>query len=128
MAEAIMKFLHGHRVFVDSVGVRTGYIDGFSVAVMDEIGIDLTRHNSKTFDDLEDDNFDIVIPLSPQAQHRAVEMTRAMAVEIEFWNTFDPSIIESEDREVKLDAYRKVRDELMIRIKARFPITSAIDT
>jgi protein-tyrosine-phosphatase len=127
MAEAIMKFLHGHRVFVDSVGVRTGYIDGFAVAVMDEIGIDLTRHNSKTFDDLEDDNFDIVIPLSPQAQHRAVEMTRAMAVEIEFWNTFDPSIIESEDREVKLDAYRKVRDELMIRIKARFPITSAID-
>ena len=128
MAEAIMKFLHGHRVFVDSVGVRTGYIDGFAVAVMDEIGIDLTSHNSKTFDDLEDDNFDIVIPLSPQAQHRAVEMTRAMAVEIEFWNTFDPSIIESEDREVKLDAYRKVRDELMIRIKARFPITSAIDT
>ena len=128
MAEAIMKFLHGHRVFVDSVGVRTGYIDGFAVAVMDEIGIDLTHHNSKTFDDLEDDNFDIVIPLSPQAQHRAVEMTRAMAVEIEFWNTFDPSIIESEDREVKLDAYRKVRDELMIRIKARFPITSAIDT
>jgi len=128
MAEAIMKFLHGHRVFVDSVGVRTGYIDGFAVAVMDEIGIDLTRHNSKTFDDLEDDNFDIVIPLSPQAQHRAVEMTRAMAVEIEFWNTFDPSIIESEDREVKLDAYRKVRDELMIRIKARFPIISAIDT
>ena len=128
MAEAIMKFLHGHRVFVGSVGVRTGYIDGFAVAVMDEIGIDLTRHNSKTFDDLEDDNFDIVIPLSPQAQHRAVEMTRAMAVEIEFWNTFDPSIIESEDREVKLDAYRKVRDELMIRIKARFPITSAIDT
>jgi protein-tyrosine-phosphatase len=128
MAEAIMKFLHGHRVFVDSVGVRTGYIDGFAVAVMDEIGIDLTRHNSKTFDDLEDDNFDIVIPLSPQAQHRAVEMTRAMAVEIEFWNTFDPSIIESEDREVKLDAYRKVRDELMIRIKTRFPITSAIDT
>ena len=128
MAEAIMKFLHGHRVFVDSVGVRTGYIDGFAVAVMDEIGIDLTRHNSKTFDDLEDDNFDIVIPLSPQAQHRAVEMTRAMAVEIEFWNTFDPSIIESEDREVKLDAYRKIRDELMIRIKARFPIISAIDT
>ena len=127
MAEAIMKFLHGHRVFVDSVGVHTGYIDGFAVAVMDEIGIDLTRHNSKTFDDLEDDNFDIVIPLSPQAQHRAVEMTRAMAVEIEFWNTFDPSIIESEDREVKLDAYRKVRDELVIRIKARFPITSAID-
>ena len=128
MAEAIMKFLHGHRVFVDSVGVRSGEIDGFAVSVMDEIGIDLTHHHAKTFDDLEDDYFDIVIPLSPQAQHRAVEMTRVMAVEIEFWNTFDPTIVESESREVKLDAYRKVRDELMDRIKARFPVTSAIDT
>jgi protein-tyrosine-phosphatase len=124
MAEAIMKFLHGHQVFIDSVGVRAGEIDGFAVAVMDEIGIDLTRHHSKTFDELEDDYFDIVIPLSPQAQHRAVEMTRVMAVGIEFWNTFDPTIIESENREVKLDAYRKVRDELMNRIRTRFPVTS----
>jgi protein-tyrosine-phosphatase len=124
MAEAIMKFLHGHRVFVDSVGVRSGEIDGFAVAVMDEIGIDLTRHHSKTFDELEDDYFDIVIPLSPQAQHRAVEMTRVMAVGIEFWNVFDPAIVESENREIKLDAYRKVRDELMKRIKTRFPIIS----
>jgi protein-tyrosine-phosphatase len=124
MAEAIMKFLHGHRVFVDSVGVRSGEIDGFAVAVMDEVGIDLARHHSKTFDELEDDYFDIVIPLSPQAQHRAVEMTRVMAVGIEFWNTFDPAIIESENREVKLDAYRKVRDELLYRIKIRFPVIS----
>ena len=124
MAEAIMKFLHGHQVFIDSVGVRSGEIDGFAVAVMDEIGIDLTRHHSKTFDELEDDYFDLVIPLSPQAQHRAVEMTRVMAVGIEFWNIFDPAIIESESREVKLDAYRKVRDELMKRIKMRFPVIS----
>ena len=124
MAEAIMKFLHGHRVFVDSVGVRSGEIDGFAVAVMEEVGIDLTRHHSKTFDELEDDYFDIVIPLSPQAQHRAVEMTRVMAVGIEFWNIFDPAIVESENREVKLSAYRKVRDELMNRIKIRFPIIS----
>jgi protein-tyrosine-phosphatase len=124
MAEAIMKFLHGHQVFIDSVGVRSGEIDGFAVAVMDEIGIDLTRHHSKTFDELDDDYFDLVIPLSPQAQHRAVEMTRVMAVGIEFWNIFDPAIIESENREVKLDAYRKVRDELMKRIKIRFPVIS----
>ena len=124
MAEAIMKFLHGHRVFVDSVGVRSGEIDGFAVAVMDEIGIDLTRHHSKTFDELEDDYFDIVIPLSPQAQHRAVEMTRVTAIGVEFWNIFDPAIVESENREVKLYAYRKVRDELMNRIKKRFPVIS----
>lgn len=123
-----MKHLHGHRVFVDSVGVRPGQIDGFVIAVMDEIGIDISRHNSKTFDDLEDDYFDLVITLSPEAQHRAVELTRVMACEIEFWNTMDPSLIESENREVRLQAYRDVRDQLMMRIKQRFPVTTASDT
>jgi len=127
MAESILKFLHGHRIYVDSVGVRSTDIDGFAVAVMDEIGIDLTRHHAKTFDDLEDEYFDVIIPLSPEAQHRAVELTRVMAVEIEFWNTFDPSIVESDSRDIKLDAYRQVRDQLMQRIKERFPLTSARD-
>jgi len=128
MAESILKFLHGTRIYVDSVGVRTIDVDGFAVAVMDEIGIDLSRHNAKTFDDLDDSYYDLVIPLSPQAQHRAVEMTRVMACEIEFWNTFDPSMIETDDRERRLEAYRQVRDQLMQRIKQRFPLTSAIDT
>jgi protein-tyrosine-phosphatase len=128
MAEAIMKFLHGHRVFVDSVGVRPGQIDGFVIAVMDEIGIDISRHNSKTFDDLEDDYFDLVITLSPEAQHRAIELTRVMACEIEFWNTMDPSLIESDNREVRLQAYRDVRDQLMTRIKDRFPVSTSSDT
>ena len=128
MAEAIFKFLHGTRVYVDSVGVRTKSIDGYAVTVMDEIGIDLSRHNAKTFDDLEDDYYDLVIPLSPEAQHRAIEMTRVMACDIEFWNTFDPSMLGSEDRDRRLDAYRQVRDQLMEKIKARFPLASAIDT
>ncbi len=128
MAESILKFLHGHRIYVDSVGVRSLDVDGFAVAVMDEIGIDLARHNAKTFDDLEDDYYDLIIPLSPEAQHRAVELTRVMAVDIEFWNTFDPSIIESENRDAKLDAYRTVRDQLMQKIKARFPLNSVSDT
>jgi len=128
MAEAILKFLHGRRIYVDSVGVRSKEVDGFAAAVMEEIGLDISTHNPKTFDDLEDDNFDLVVPLSPEAQHRAVEMTRVMAVDIEFWNTFDPSIIESENREVRLEAYRQVRDQLMERIKNRFPTTSAVDT
>lgn len=128
MAEAIMKFLHGHRVFVDSAGVRSKEIDGYAVAVMDEIGIDLSRHHAKTFDDLEDDYFDIVITLSPEAQHRAIELTRVMACDVEFWNTMDPSLIESEDREQVLAAYREVRDQLMERIKQRFPVQTALDT
>ncbi len=128
MAEGILKFLHGSRIYVDSAGVRQGKIDGFTIAVMDEIGIDMSGHKSKTFEDLEDAYYDVVIPLSPEAQHRAVEMTRVMACEVEFWNTFDPSIIESEDRETRLQAYRQVRDQLMERIKERFPIRSAVDT
>jgi len=128
MAEGILKFLHGTRIYVDSVGARSLDIDGYAITVMDEIGIDISTHRPKTFDELEDSYFDLVIPLSPQAQHKAVEMTRVMAVDIEFWNTFDPSIIEDESREVKLDAFRQVRDELMIKIKDRFPLLHASDT
>ena len=128
MAEGILKFLHGDRIYIDSVGVRDREIDGFCITVMDEIGIDMSQHNGKTFDDLEDSYFDLVIPLSPEAQHKAVEMTRVMACEVEFWNTFDPSIIESDDREIMLDAYRTVRDLLMEKIKARFPLVAVRDT
>jgi len=119
MAEAIMKHLYGSDVFVDSVGVRTRELDGFAIVAMAEIGIDISGHTAKTFDDLEDSSFDLVISLSPEAQHKAVDLTRYMACEVEFWNTFDPSFIEGR-RELRLDAYRKVRDELVLRIKERF--------
>ena len=128
MAEGILKFLHGGSIYVDSVGVRKTEINGFCVTVMDEIGIDMSQHNSKSFDDLEDSYFDLVVPMSPGAQHKAVEMTRAMACEVEYWNTFDPSIIESEDRDTMLEAYRTVRDQLMERIKARFPMHRVSDS
>ena len=95
---------------------------------MDEIGIDMSQHKGKTFDGLEDSYFDLVITLSPEAQHKAVEMTRVMACEVEYWNTFDPSIIESSDRETMLDAHRAVRDDLMEKIKARFPLVAVRDT
>jgi len=128
MAEGILKFLHGGSIYVDSVGVRKTEINGFCVTVMDEIGIDMSQHNSKSFDDLENSYFDLVVPMSPGAQHKAVEMTRVMACEVEYWNTFDPSIIESEDRDTMLEAYRTVRDQLMERIKARFPMHRVSDT
>ena len=122
MAESLLKHFLGHRIYVDSVGVRAGKIDGFAVEVLEDIGIDISRHHSKSFDDLEDDYYDLIITLSPEAQHRAVELTRTMAVDLEFWHTFDPSIVEG-NRETRLDAYRKVRDQLMERILKRFPPT-----
>ena len=108
--------------------IRSPMAEGFTIAVMDEIGIDMSKHRSKTFDDLEDDFFDLVITLSPEAQHKAMELTRIMACDVEFWNTFDPSIIETDNREEKLQAYRMVRDQLMDRIKARFPVHAVVDT
>lgn len=119
MAEGLLKQLFGYKVYVDSVGVRDGEVDGFAVAVMEELGIDISRHQSKTFDDLEDTSYDLIVSLSPEAQHSAVEMTRTMACEVEYWRIMDPGIIEG-SREEQLQAYRNVRDELLRRIKARF--------
>ena len=121
MAEAILKHVAGSRIFVDSVGVRPDETepDPFAVAALKEIGIDLSRHRPKGFDDLDDDNFDLVISLSPEAQHRAVEMTRTTACDLEFWNTFDPTVVEG-NRETRMAAFRQVRDWLMARIRERF--------
>ena len=126
MAESILKFLHGRRVYVDSVGVRKREINGFVVTVMEEIGVDMSLHKSKTFSDLEDLSYDLVIALSPEAQHQAMELTRVMACEVQFWPTFDPSIVEGR-REARLQAYRQVRDDLMGRIKERFPVDTLRD-
>ncbi|MCZ6862555.1 MAG: low molecular weight phosphatase family protein [Alphaproteobacteria bacterium] len=120
IAEAYLKYLHGSRIYIDSVGVRGLEVDGFAIAAMEEIGLDISRHRPKTFGELEDTNFDIVVSLSPEAQHSAVELTRTMAIEVEFWNTLDPSIIEGA-RETRLGAYREVRDRLIARIHKRFP-------
>lgn len=120
MAEAYMKHLHGHRVFVDSVGVRAIEVDGFAIAVMEELGIDISRHRGKTFEELVDGAFDEIVTLSPEAQHHAVEMTRTMAARVVFWPTMDPTAVDG-PREVVLDAYRAVRDSIIARIEERYP-------
>lgn len=119
MAEALMKYLYGHIVYVDSAGVRKMPLDPFVIEVLDEIGIDIAKHKSKTFDDLEDTSFDLVVTLTPEAQHKAMEMTRTMAVDVEYWPTPDPTAATG-SREQMLDAYRQVRDRLMAKIKDRF--------
>jgi len=119
MAEGLMKQLLGHAVYVDSCGVRAREVDGFSVTVMDELGIDVSRHKSKSFDDLEDSSFDVIITLSPEAQHKAIELTRTMACDVEYWPTMDPSLTEG-SRERRLESWRQVRDQLRARILKRF--------
>src|SRR5688572_15502509 len=101
MAEGLLKYLLGHRIYVDSCGLRSEAIDPFAVEAMEELGIDIARHRAKTFDDLEDSSYDLIVSLSPEAQHRAVELTRTMACEVEFWPTFDATVIEG-SREQRL--------------------------
>lgn len=124
MAEAIMRYLHRRQVYVQSAGVRAGELDPFAVAVMDELGIDLARHRPRSFEELEDNYFDIVVSLSPEAQHKAVELTRTSHCELEFWRMPDPSLVEG-SREMRLEAYRGLRDTLMRRIRTRFPLPGA---
>ena len=125
MAEGLFRHFHGRQIWVESVGVHTGEPDPMAVAAMDEIGIDISRHHPRSFDELEDTSFDLVISLSPEAQHHAVEMTRSMACEVEFWNTLDPSLIEG-SRDTRMEAYRQVRDQLERHILQRFPLPGSL--
>lgn len=120
MAAALLRASHGRRIYVDSVGVREGQVDPFAVAVMAEIGLDIAGHQTKTFATLEDTSFDLVVSLSPEAQHQAVELTRTMSCEVEYWPVFDATAVEG-NREERLAAYRTVRDHLRRRIHERFP-------
>lgn len=122
MAAAITKHFFGKSIYVTSAGVRKGEVDLFVTTVMDEIGIDLSKHKPTTVEERDDDeglNFDLAVSLSPQAHHRALELTRTLPIEIEYWPTPDPTIAEG-SREQKLEAYRAVRDELVRKIKERF--------
>lgn len=126
MAEALLKRALGDRVYVDSCGLKIEEAmegegaDPFVRSVMAEISVDLTQHAPKTFDDLEDSSFDLVISLTPEAQHRAVELTRGRSAEIEYWPTFDPTLVDG-SREARIAAYREVRDHLANKIAERFP-------
>ena len=119
MAEALARRLYGGLCYIDSVGVRAAEIDGFATAVLDELGIDLRRHQGKTFEDVEPGSFELIVTLSPEAHHRALEYTRAAAVDVEYWPITDPSVVEG-SRQMRLDAYRGTRDQILARLKARF--------
>src|ERR1700712_1705016 len=122
MAESLLQQMFPHALYVKSAGARKGELDPFGVAVMAELGQDISGHKPTTFEELDDWeglNFDLIITLAPEAHHKALELTRSLAAEVEYWPTPDPSVIEG-SREQRLDAYRDVRDMLMQRIKARF--------
>ena len=121
MAAGLFKHFFG-RSYVNSAGVRKGDLDPFAVAAMEELGLDIGKHKPITLEELEDWeglNFDLIVTLSPEAHHRALELTRSIAADVEYWPTPDPTVSEG-SREQRMDAYRAVRDQLQERIKARF--------
>ncbi len=125
MAEGMMKKFYGQEVYVQSAGVKNDMeIDGFSIAVCDEIGIELARHRSRSFEEMQqwgDDlgQYDLIVALSPASQRLALELTRTHHVEVEYWPILDPTGL-GETREAKLSAYRQARDQIRDRIMARF--------
>jgi protein-tyrosine-phosphatase len=122
MAAGLFRQIVGRSAYVGSAGVRRGELDPIAVAVLEEVGIDIGRHRPMTFEELEDWeglNFDLIVTLSPEAHHKALELTRTLAAEVEYWPTPDPTAAEG-SREQRLAAYREVRDQLMARIKERF--------
>lgn len=115
MAEAIARHYFGREIYFASAGIKRGEPDPFAVAAMEEIGVDMSRHKPHTFEDLEDSNFDLIVTLSPEAHHRALEFTRAMAVDVVYWPTPDATAAQG-SREAILSAYRDVRDRLTTRV------------
>jgi protein-tyrosine-phosphatase len=122
MAESLLQQMFPHGLYVRSAGVKKGELDPFVVAVMAELGQDVSHHKPKTFEELEDWeglNFDLIITLSPEAHHKALDLTRTVAADVEYWPTHDPTGTEG-SRDQKLAAYREVCDGLLLRIRRRF--------
>jgi protein-tyrosine-phosphatase len=122
MAESLLQQMFPHALYVKSAGVKKGELDPFAVAVMAELGQDISTHKPTTFEELEDWeglNFDLIITLSPEAHHKALDLTRTLAADVEYWPTHDPTNTDG-SREQKLDAYREVCDTLSMRIRKRF--------
>ena len=120
-----MKKFYGQETYVQSAGVFNDMeIDGFSVAVCHELGIELSRHRSRSFDEMQEwgddlSAFDLVVALSPATQRRALELTRFAHMEVVYWPILDPTGL-GEGREDKLRSYRQSRDQIKDQMQARF--------
>jgi len=125
MAEGIMKQFYGTDTYVQSVGVKNDLeIDGFSIAVCQELNVELSRHRSRSFDEMEEwgedlSSFDLVLALSPASQRRALELTRFYHIDVEYWPILDPTGL-GETREAKLASYRQARDQIIDRLQVRW--------
>lgn len=117
MAAALARQAFPGRIIARSVGVNGGKADAFVHEVMEEIGIDMSVHTPHILDELVANHFDLVITLSEDA----AEAVRRKGLEvgaIEEWQVDDPSLVEG-NRDLVLNAYRDLRDNLRQRVRAR---------
>lgn len=125
MAEGMMKQLYGHSIYVQSAGVKSDLeVDGFAIAVCQELGVELSRHQARSFDDMQEwgddlSGYDLVVCLSPASQRHALDFTRFYHMDVEYWPVLDPTGL-GEGREAKLAAYRQTRDQIRAKLLARF--------
>ncbi|KIT16218.1 low molecular weight phosphatase family protein [Jannaschia aquimarina] len=128
MAEGLMKKLHGMDIYVQSAGVKNDLeIDGFAIAVCEEVGVELSRHRTRSFEEMRDwgddlEQFDLIVALSPASQRQAQELARHAHIDVEYWPIMDPTGL-GESREAKLAVYRQTRDQIEERLRKRFPVT-----
>jgi protein-tyrosine-phosphatase len=125
MAAALLRHLRPD-MKVRSSGLQKGEPDYLMVAVMAELGLDLAGHTPHPLSGLKPGHFTLVVTLSPEAHHRALEWTRAARTEVEYWPTLDATATEG-SQEQRLAAYRAVRDDLFKKLKARFALEPAQD-
>jgi len=129
MAEGLMKKLYGQDCYVQSAGVKTNMeIDGFSIAVCRELDVELSRHRTRSFGEMQEwgddlSGFDLIVALSPASQRRALELTRWHPLEVEYWPILDPTGL-GDTRDERLAAYRQTRDQIQKRLIARFGLPS----
>ncbi|MEM6381325.1 MAG: low molecular weight phosphatase family protein [Pseudomonadota bacterium] len=119
IAERIAKHHFPGRFYIQSAGVRAGEPDPFAIAIMEEMGLEMGRHRPRTFEDIEDSFFDLIVTLAPEAHHKALELTRDQAVDVEYWPTMDPTLVQG-NRTAILDAYRSMANGLLMRMRKRF--------
>ena len=112
MAEGLCRKLHSESIEPYSAGIVKHGLNPFAVKVMQEIGIDISNHFSKTVEDIEESNFDYVVTVCDNAHETCPYFPAKTAV---VHKSFDdpPKLAKNEATEEEaLSHYRRVRDEI----------------
>jgi arsenate reductase len=109
MAEGLLRHDAGERFKVESAGTKPSFVRPEAIAAMDELGIDISGHRSKSVKEFDGQKFDYVITVCDSARESCpVFFGRAERLHHSF---DDPAALDGSEEE-RLDLFRRVRDEL----------------